>query len=58
MLTNLQKVNTFLATQTKVKVKVSQLCLTLCDPMDYTVHGILQARLLEWVASPFSRESF
>ena len=58
MLTNLQKVNTFLATQTKVKVKVSQLCLTLCDPMDYTVHGILQARLLEWVASPFSRGSF
>ena len=27
----------------KVKVKVSQSCLTLCDPMDYTVHGILQA---------------
>ena len=52
MLTNLQKVNTFLATQTKVKVKVSQLCLTLCDPMDYTVHGILQARILEWVAFP------
>ena len=30
-------------------------CLTLCDPMDYTVHGILQARILEWVALPFSR---
>ena len=58
MLTNLQKFNTFLATQTKVKVKVSQLCLTLCYPMDCIVHGILQARLLEWVASPFSRESF
>ena len=28
---------------------------TLCDPMDYTVHGILQARILEWVAFPFSR---
>ena len=28
-----------------------------CDPMDYTVHGILQARILEWVAFPFSRES-
>ena len=27
----------------------------LCDPMDYTVHGILQARTLEWVAFPFSR---
>ena len=30
-----------------MKVKVSQLCLTLCDPMDCTVHGILQARILE-----------
>ena len=41
----------------KVKVKVSQSCPTLCDPMDYTVHGILQARILEWVAFPFSRGS-
>ena len=41
----------------KVKVKVTQSCLTLCDPMAYTVHGILQARILEWVAFPFSRES-
>ena len=38
-----------------VKVKVAQSFLTLCDPMDYTVHGILQARILEWVAFPFSR---
>ena len=30
----------------------SQLCLTLCDPRDYTVHGILQARILEWVPFP------
>ena len=30
---------------------------TLCDPMDCTVHGILQARILEWVAFPFSRGS-
>ena len=29
---------------------------TLCDSVDYTVHGILQARILEWVAVPFSRE--
>ena len=36
-------------------MKVAQLCPTLCDPMDYTVHGILQARMLEWVAFPFSR---
>ena len=40
-----------------VKVKVTQSCLTLCDPMDYTVHGILQARILEWVAVLFSRGS-
>ena len=39
-------------------MKVSQLCLTLCNPKDCTVHGILQARILEWVAFPFSRESF
>ena len=30
-----------------LKVKVAQSCLSLCDPMDYTVHGILQARILE-----------
>ena len=41
----------------KVKVKVAQSCLTLCDPMNYTVNGILQARILEWVAFPFSRGS-
>jgi len=40
-----------------LKVKVTQSCLTLCDPMDYTVHGILQATILEWVAFPFSRGS-
>ena len=40
-----------------MKVEVTQLCLTLCDPLDYTVHEILQARILEWVAIPFSRES-
>ena len=40
-----------------LKVKVNQSCLTLCDPMGYTVQGILQARILEWVAIPFSRGS-
>ena len=40
-----------------MKVKLSQSCLTLCYPMDYIVHGILQARILEWVAFPFSRGS-
>ena len=38
-------------------VKVAQLCPALCDPMDYTVHGILQARILDWVVFPFSRGS-
>ena len=33
-------------------VKVAQSYLTLCDPMDYTVHGTVQARILEWVALP------
>ena len=42
---------------TEVKVKVTHLCLTLCDPMDSIVYGILQARILEWVAFPFSRGS-
>ena len=34
-----------------------QLCPTLCNPTDYTVHEILQARILEWVAVPFFRRS-
>ena len=38
-----------------VHMKGAQSCLTLCDPMDYTVPGILQARILEWGAFPFSR---
>ena len=42
---------------TQVKMKVAQLCLALCDPTDYIVCGILQARILEWVAFPFSRGS-
>ena len=44
----------------KLKVLVTQLCPTLCDPMDCSppgssVHGILQARVTEWVAISFSR---
>ena len=38
--------------ESEVKVKVTQSCPTLCNPIDYTVHGILQARILEWVAFP------
>ena len=46
----------------KVKVLVPQLCPTLCNPKDYSrpgssVYGISQARILEWVAIPFSRGS-
>ena len=46
-----------------VKVKVAQLCLTLCDPMDCSspgssLHGIPQASILEWIAIPFSRGSY
>ena len=45
-----------------VKVLVTQLCLILCNPVDCSpsgssVHGVLQARMLEWVAMPSSRES-
>ena len=39
------------------EMKVAQLYLTFYDPMYYTVHGILQARILEWVAFSFSRGS-
>ena len=46
-----------------VNMLVTQSCLTLCDPMGYSrpdssVLGILQARILEWVAIPFSRGIF
>ena len=45
-----------------LKALAAQLCLTLCDSMGYgplgpSVHGILQARILEWVAIPFCRGS-
>ena len=43
--------------QVKVKVKFAQSCLTLCDIMDYTVRGNLQARILGRVAFPFSKGS-
>ena len=47
---------------TVLKVKIAQSCLTLCDPMDYSlpgssVHGILRVRILEWIDVPFSRGS-
>ena len=48
--------------EVKVKMLVAQSCLILCNPMDCnlpgsSVHGILQARILEWVMIPFSRGS-
>ena len=47
----------FLTLEYLAKVKDAKSCPTLCNHMDYTVHGILQARILEWVAFPFSRGS-
>ena len=46
----------------KLKVLVTQLCPTLCNPLDCSrpyssIHGILQARTLEWVAMPFPKGS-
>ena len=38
-------------------LQAAQSSPTLCDPIDYTLHGILQARILEWVAFPVSRDS-
>ena len=38
-------------------MNVTQSCPTVCNPEEYTVHGILQARILGWVAVPFSRGS-
>ena len=46
-----------LSSQGGPEVKVAQLCLTLCNPMGYAVRGILQARILEWVAFPSPGES-
>ena len=57
----LQAVSLSLSHQ-EVKVKVTQFCPTLCDPMEcsspgYSVHRISQAKILEWVAISFSRGS-
>ena len=41
--------------ESEVEVKVIQSCPILYNPMDYTVHGILHVRILEWAAFPFSR---
>ena len=54
---NLKDKKKILKTAYESEVKVIQSCPTLCDPMDYIVHGILQARILEWGALPFYRGS-
>ena len=53
-----EKYNQYFIIAVNYKVKATQLCLALCNPKDYIVHGIFQARILEWVAFPFSRGSF
>ena len=57
-----EKLSLSLKYSSLVVVLVAQLCPTLCDPMDYGLpgssgHGLLQARILEWVAMPPSRGS-
>ena len=48
---------TIMSNRMDSEMKVTQLCLTFRDPMYYTAHGILQARILEWIAFPFSMGS-
>ena len=48
------KDNLTFETEHFLKVRLSQSCLNLCNPMDYTDPGILQAKILDWVAFPFS----
>ena len=57
----LESLSTSFIWKHKVKVKVSQSCLTLCNPMDCSppgssIHGILKARILEWIAVLFSQD--
>ena len=51
------KSQTQLSDLKKKKVKFSQSCPTPCDPMAYTIHGIHQAKLLEWVTISFPKGS-
>ena len=55
--------SSWVLSESESESEVAQSCPTLCDPMDCSppgssVHGILQARILEWVARPFARGSF
>ena len=51
---NVYMVKIFFASTITLSMKAAKSCPTLCNPMDYTVDGILQARILEWIALPFS----
>ena len=60
ILYNIQKLTLYMRKMYLVKEsEVAQSCLTLCNPMDCSrlgsVHGIFQARILEWVVISFSR---
>ena len=60
--TRLEKVSFFPIPKKESESEVAQLCLTLCDPVDCSlsgssIHGIFQARVLEWIATSFSRGS-
>ena len=55
--TSHQPLATTILLSVSIKAKAAQPFPTLCDCMDYIVRGILQARILEWVAVPFSRGS-
>ena len=62
LFSNLKKLFSFKMDRWKNESVVTQSCSTFCDPMDYSppgssVQGILQARILEWVAMPFSKGS-
>ena len=54
---NVMNISANISIYQKVKVEVTQSCLTLYNPRDYAVHGILQTGILQWVAFPFSRGS-
>ena len=61
-MTELQCLLLILSWSLKVKSEVAQSCPTLCDPVDcdllgFSVHGILEARILEWIAISFPRGS-
>ena len=62
LLGNFVKISQIYQKSWKVKAFVSQSCLTICNPIDCSppgssVHGILQARILQWFVMPFSRGS-